>query len=143
MSDNLGEYLYNLRGDRSLREIAAMSDGKLSHNYIRSAEKGVGTNGGEFVPSPEKLKAFSEVYNVSYEKLMNMAGYSPTPDYPDWASEEDVVELEKVLDNNVNMSYGGENLTEEEKQRVRDIITSIFWEKIKKKKEGGGDDRTN
>ena len=140
MDNELGKYLRELRGQRSLREVSALSKGRISHNYIRDSEKGVTGRGNEFTPSPEKLKVFSEVYHVSYNKLMSLAGY--TGETPEWASEEDIIELKDLIDNNVNMSYGGENLTEAEKQRVRDIITGLFWEKAQKRKEGGGNDRT-
>lgn len=135
MSNELGNYLKELRGDRSLREIAERSKGKLSHNVISTAEKGVGTHGNAYIPSPEKLKAFSDVYGVSYTKLMSLAGYSE--DTPEWASTKDIIELERLLDNDVNMAYGGESLTEAEKQRVKDILTTLFWDKLQKKKEGG------
>lgn len=141
MDNELGKYLRELRGDRSLREISNQSNGKISHNYISNSEKGVTGRGNEFTPSPEKLKVFSEIYHVSYNKLMSLAGY--TEETPEWASEDDIIELKDLIDNNVNMSYGGENLTEEEKQRVKDIITGLFWEKAQKRKEGGVNDRTN
>ncbi|MCC5894872.1 MAG: helix-turn-helix domain-containing protein [Alkalibacterium sp.] len=135
MPNELGNYLRELRGTKSLREVAERSGGKLSHNVISTAEKGVGTHGNAYVPSPEKLKAFADVYGVSYSKLMNLAGYSE--ETPDWASQDDVIELQTLLENNVNMAYGGESLTEAEKQRVKDILTTLFWDKLQKKKEGG------
>ncbi|WP_202623258.1 helix-turn-helix domain-containing protein [Alkalibacterium sp. MB6] len=138
MSNELGEYLRQLRGKNSLREIAERSNGKLSHNVISTAEKGVGTHGNSYIPSPEKLKAFSEVYGVSYSRLMSLAGYAE--DTPEWASEDDVIELEKMLDENANMSFGGESLTPEQKQRVQDILTTLFWEELQKQKKGGADE---
>lgn len=54
---------------------------------------------------------------------------------PEWADEEDIYDLKDMLENNVSMFYGGEELTDEEKQRVNDILTTIFWEKIKKKRQ--------
>ena len=47
---------------------------------------------------------------------------------PDWANENDLIELDKLLESNVNMAYGGETLTDEERQRVKDILTGLFWE---------------
>lgn len=32
------------------------------------------------------------------------------------------------------MNYGGESLTKEQEQRVRDILTGILWEEIQKNK---------
>ena len=48
--------------------------------------------------------------------------YSVEYQVPDWATKDEVVELDKLLDSNVNMSYGGETLTPEQVQRVKDIL---------------------
>lgn len=133
-NNKLGRFLRELRGDESLRSVADRSNGTLSHGYISTAEKGVGTNKAPYVPSPEKLRAFSKVYNVSYDKLMKLAGYSEVT--PDWADDGDIVDLEKMLESNIQMTYGGEELTNSEKQRVRDVLTAIFWEKTHKERDG-------
>ncbi|HAR1051603.1 transcriptional regulator, partial [Enterococcus faecium] len=56
---------------------------------------------------------------------------------PKWATKEEVVELDKLLDSNVNMSYGGETLTPEQIQRVKDILIATFWDIVKEDKEKG------
>ncbi|ERK34248.1 hypothetical protein I131_09490 [Enterococcus faecium CRL1879] len=50
------------------------------------------------------------------------------------ANENDLIELDKLLESNVNMAYGGETLTPEEIQRVKDILTATFWDIKKRKK---------
>lgn len=79
-------------------------------------------------PGTDKLEKVADYFNVSIDFLLGRE------QVPEWASEEDILELDKMLDSNVNMSYGGENLTEEEKQRVKDVLTGVFWEKLEKKK---------
>ncbi|MCI3029833.1 hypothetical protein LMF32_12345 [Desemzia sp. C1] len=49
-----------------------------------------------------------------------------------------MMDLEDMLNSNVNMAYGGKRLTEEEKQRVKDVLTGIFWGKIGKRKRNDG-----
>lgn len=126
MSNELGNYLKQLRGDLSYREVAKRSNNRISHNYIAQSEKGV-SRGKDFVPSPEKLKVLADVYHVSFDKLMTLAGYTETPS---WATDDDVYELERMLNNDVAMSFGGEELTEEEQQRVKDVLTGLFWSKL-------------
>ncbi|BFH15882.1 helix-turn-helix domain-containing protein [Paenibacillus melissococcoides] len=72
--NELGEFLRELRGKRSLRDIAALTE--LSHTYIADIEKGYrrGTN-KPIKPTPETLKKLSEAYNYSYFDLMEKAGY--------------------------------------------------------------------
>lgn len=132
-NNKLGKCLRELRGDESLRSVANRSNGELSHGYISTAEKGIGTNKAPYVPSPEKLRAFSKVYNVSYDRLMELAGYSEhTPELTD---SQDIVDLEKMLESNIQMTYGGEELSEEEKRKVRDVLTGVFWEKVRSERD--------
>ena len=85
---------------------------------------------GTRFPDTQKLELLADVLEVSTDYLLGRK-------IPEWATEEDVFELDKMLNSNVNMSYGGENLTDEEKQRVKDILTGIFWEKLEKRKRRG------
>ncbi|HGF8407855.1 hypothetical protein [Enterococcus faecium] len=39
--------------------------------------------------------------------------------------------IEGLLESNANMAYGGETLTPEQLQRVRDVLAGMFW-KFKK-----------
>lgn len=71
----LGDYLRTLRGKYSLREIADLTHGELSHNTIAMVEKGISTRGKPYKPSPDVLKALAKVYNVDPLKLMEKAGY--------------------------------------------------------------------
>lgn len=75
MPNNLGDYLRALRGKESLRSVSERINGRLSHSYISDLEKGLSRRGTPIKPTPEALKALSEAYDVSYEKLMVMAGY--------------------------------------------------------------------
>lgn len=82
---------------------------------------------GRNQPDNETLVKLANYYNVTTDYLLGH-------DVPDWATQDDIIDLEEMLNSNVNMAYGGENLTEEEKQRVKDVLTGIFWEKIKDRK---------
>ena len=88
---------------------------------------------GKREPDFSILSKLAEVYGVSTDYLLGI-------EVPSWASEKDVVDLLQMLENNVTMAYGGDQLTHAEKQRVSDILTSVFWEKLQKKKEGGVND---
>lgn len=81
-------------------------------------------------PDTTTLENMADFFEVSTDYLLGR-------DVPAWATQFDVIELQKLLENNVNMAYGGESLTEAEKQRVKDVLTTLFWDKLQKKKEGG------
>lgn len=71
---NIGAFLRQLRGKRSLREVERISG--VSHTYISSLEKGVDPRSGNpITPTPDTLKKLSEAYNHSYTDLLSRAGY--------------------------------------------------------------------
>lgn len=75
---NLGTELRRLRHDRgwSLREVADKSGGVVSQGYIAQLEHGLDPRSKKPIsPSPQVLKALASVYGVSYEYLMQLAGY--------------------------------------------------------------------
>lgn len=85
-------------------------------------------------PNSDELVKLANYFNVSVDYLLGRTDDSSTVQSPDWATEKDVIDLMEMLDSDVNMAYGGEELSESEKQRVKDVLTGIFWEKLQKKK---------
>lgn len=82
---------------------------------------------GNRQPDNETLSKIADIFEVTTDYLIGR-------EIPKWAKKTDVVSLDEMLNSNVNMAFGGENLTDEEKQRVKDILTGIFWEKLEKNK---------
>lgn len=82
---------------------------------------------GNREPDNDTLSEIADFFGVTTDYLIGR-------DVPRWADKTDIVDLDEMLNSNVNMAYGGENLTEDEKQRVKDILTGIFWEKLEKNK---------
>lgn len=71
----LGGFLEQLRGKRSLREVAEVSG--LSHTYIRNLELGINpSTKGPLKPSPGTLNKLAKAYNFPYQELLKKAGYS-------------------------------------------------------------------
>ncbi|MCP9370118.1 helix-turn-helix domain-containing protein [Lentilactobacillus kefiri] len=77
----LGNYLKQIRTSKglSLREVSDRSHGKISHNTIYQAERGKNSRGADYVPSASTIKTLAEIYDTDYWKLMDLAGYAPTP----------------------------------------------------------------
>ena len=68
----LGQYLASIRQDRrlTLRDVEVATDKEVSNAYLSQIE-----NDKIKKPSPNVLLALSRVYKISYEQLMEMAGY--------------------------------------------------------------------
>lgn len=78
------QYLKELRGDRSLREMERITG--LSHTYLSSLEKGFDPRSGkERKPTPEILRTLSESLNVNYVELLLKAGYLKIEDLEMWS----------------------------------------------------------
>jgi HTH-type transcriptional regulator, competence development regulator len=72
LAATLGLYLASIRKDRrlSLRAVEEMTRKQVSNAYLSQIEHGQIKQ-----PSPNTLNALAELYQISLEKLMVMAGY--------------------------------------------------------------------
>ena len=68
----LGKYLASIRVDRkmTLRNVEEATNKQVSNAYLSQIE-----NEKIRKPSPNILNALAELYGISFEKLMEMAGY--------------------------------------------------------------------
>lgn len=68
----LGQYLASIRADRkmTLREVEEATNKQVSNAYLSQIETGKIQK-----PSPNILHALAELYAISFESLMDMAGY--------------------------------------------------------------------
>lgn len=117
---------------KDLRKKTGKTQGDVAKSLgiSRAAYSHIENNRNE--PDNEALLKIAQYYEVTTDYLLG------SKDVPRWASEKDVMDLEEMLNSSVNMAYGGERLTEEEKQRVKDVLTGIFWEKLDKRKRSDG-----
>jgi transcriptional regulator with XRE-family HTH domain len=95
----------------------------LSENYLYTWKKSEN-------PRRSSITAVAKVLGVSVDYLLGK------DDTPEWATEKDTLDLEDFLDGNlkVNMAYGGEDLTDEEIERLKIAMTQIFWDKRRQEK---------
>ena len=76
MKTTLGQYLASIRADRkmTLREVEEATNKQVSNAYLSQIE-----NDKIRKPSPNILHALAELYSISFENLMEMAGYFVAP----------------------------------------------------------------
>lgn len=72
MKPTLGEYLASIRKDRkmTLREVEQVTSKQVSNAYLSQIE-----NDKIRKPSPNVLHSLAETYAISFENLMDKAGY--------------------------------------------------------------------
>jgi transcriptional regulator with XRE-family HTH domain len=110
----------------TIRELADRSG--VSAAYISQLE-----NGNRGIPSPDVLMKFSEGLNISYSELMEIAGYLESRQ-----TERNVpkspVNLRRFIREN-ELMFDGFVLSEEDKEWVERMLTTLFWKDRQKKEE--------
>lgn len=107
----LGAYLKSLRTglDLSLRSVEEATDQEVSNAYLSQLERGK-----ILKPSPNILHALATVYQCSYPKLMERAGYvSPVERRPSGKRHGRVA------------TFAVENLTADEEKELLDYLAYI------------------
>lgn len=96
---------------KSLRQVAF--DLGLGENYLYSLKNGKR-------PGTETLEKLANYFHVSVDYLLGRE---------DDKEAQDQKDLKKFLDDNLNygMTYDGQNLTEEDRERLKIALTQVFW----------------
>ncbi|MCT3586966.1 XRE family transcriptional regulator [Levilactobacillus brevis] len=119
----LGSRIRELRKDKKLTQEQL---GKVL-NVSKASISGYENETRE--PDSKSLVKIAEYFDVSLDYLL---GKNQTPK---WANKKDTNDLEKFLnDNEGSMTYGGEDLTNEQKEQVRVAMATIFWKEKKREK---------
>ncbi|EHO52263.1 DNA-binding helix-turn-helix protein [Lentilactobacillus kisonensis F0435] len=79
------------------------------------------------------LISLANIFNVTVDYLLGNTT-SKHGKAPEWANDQDKKDLKVFLEENSNdMTFGGEGLSDEEREQVRRILEGFFWEKQKRK----------
>ncbi|WP_339267897.1 helix-turn-helix domain-containing protein [Paenibacillus sp. FSL W8-0187] len=130
MDHIFGSYLKEMRENKgwSINQLAQAAD--ISGSQISRIE-----NGLRGIPKPQTLRKMAEALEVPYEELMNKAGYLQQDvakhediSAPAWATSRDKRDFKKMLEDDGELMFDGVPLNEEDKQRIKDVLTGLFWE---------------
>lgn len=138
---SFGTYLKQIREQKSwsinqLADIAGISTSQISR--IENGKRGV--------PKPQTIEKLSQALHVPYAEMMDHAGYlhpEESAQIPEWASSRDKRDFKKMLEEDGELMFDGVPLDDEDKQRIKDVLTGLFWEAkhMNKRKPVAGDDR--
>ncbi|MCY9807080.1 helix-turn-helix transcriptional regulator [Lentilactobacillus senioris] len=119
----------------SLRQVSNQSKiddmPVISPSYWSLVERGERN-----IPKISTLKRMAKGLRVDESTILNLAGLSETIDnnVPSWATEKDINDLHDFLATNGQMTYKGMDLSKEQRERVDQIITQVFWEELEKER---------
>lgn len=86
-------------------------------------------------PKPETLDTLAKGLGVSQREIYDAAELTlEDGSTPSWATEKDVHDLHDFLATNGQMTYKGMDLSKEQRERVDQIITQVFWEELEKER---------
>lgn len=120
-----GERLKQLRTKRSMtqEELGLIFNPPLSQSTLGTYERGLRQ------PSLENLVILSRYFNVSTDYLLGITDEITTINT---YKEENPKELKEFLNKN-KVLFNGSELNDDEKQRMIDILTGLFWDNFTKK----------
>jgi transcriptional regulator with XRE-family HTH domain len=129
MTVEFGEYMKGLRETKGLTINQLAAAAGISGSQISRIE-----NGLRGVPKPTTLRKIAEATGVPYEELMDHAGYLqeyalPSEEIvPEWATGKDKRDFRKMLEDDGELMFDGIPLDKDDKQRIKDVLTGLFWE---------------
>lgn len=83
--------------------------------------------------SAEDLTNIAKALGVTPNELLD--NESHLENAPDWATRDDLIQLEEMLKSNIPMAYNGVELNDEDKERINAVLTQVFWERLKEQKD--------
>lgn len=111
-----------------LRESKNMSQAELARRMQVDGSIISKIESGARKVSSEELAKLANIYEVTTDYLL---GINKTPA---WATQKQVTDLKDWLDDPDAMdgfSFGGGELTEDEKAKLKMSMTQIFWDRLK------------
>lgn len=140
-----GPYLKQLREQQgySINQLAEAAG--ISNSQISRIENGV-----RGVPKPGTIRKISDALSVPYADMMKQAGYLEVSNTaielqaPEWATYKDRRDFKKMLEDEDDLMFDGIPLDDEDKKRIKDVLTGLFWEAKqmnKRKKTNDPDER--
>ncbi|MGA3232558.1 helix-turn-helix domain-containing protein [Lactiplantibacillus pentosus] len=86
-------------------------------------------------PDNELLKLLANYYEVSTDYLLEFS--EKKHKYPGLTTEEDRIDLDKLLQSTVPMGFKEMNWNAQDKEKVRNVIEGIYWDRLKELREKG------
>ncbi|MBU9788589.1 helix-turn-helix domain-containing protein [Lentilactobacillus sp. G22-6] len=121
----LGQTISSLRERRGLSQVQLAKKLNIGTSTLGMWET------DKRKPNPDALVSLANYFDVSTDYLLGNTA-SGKGSAPEWATEQDKKDLRKFLEDNANsMTYGGEELTNEERQQLRVAMETIFWKRHK------------
>ncbi|WP_436696869.1 helix-turn-helix domain-containing protein [Lactiplantibacillus pentosus] len=126
---SLANRISNLRKNHNMKQSDLARQLQLDNSSMSKIE-----NGTRKVSSDEILR-IANIFEVSTDYLLG--NNEKAHKSPDWATEEDRIDLDKLLQSTVPMGYKEMSWNAQDKEKVRNVIEGIYWDRLKELREKG------
>lgn len=123
-----GDKLKGLRKASKLTQEQLANKIGVAKTTIASYEQNART------PDPVIQSKIADYFNVSLDYLHGR-------EVPSWATNQDVLDIEKAIKDNVPMNYDGIELDEEDRAQIDRVIRAVMWEKLEARKKEKNDEQ--
>ncbi|MEC0369433.1 transcriptional regulator [Paenibacillus chibensis] len=130
MVNEFGSTLKRLREQKGYTINQLAEAAGISNSQISRME-----NGLRGIPKAPTIRKLADALEAPYGELMGAAGYLEDRDginqaetTPEWATSKDKRDFKKMLEEDGELMFDGIPLDQEDKQRIKDVLTGLFWE---------------
>lgn len=127
----LGENIKFYRKQKKLTQNELANIASMSRSYLADIER------DRYNPSVETLKTIADALHIKLSLLMG------EEQIPSWATTKDKRDFKKMLEEDDDLMFDGVPIEEEDRQRIKDVLTGLFWEAKQMNKRKKKTDNTN
>ncbi|ODA41077.1 helix-turn-helix domain-containing protein [Desulfosporosinus sp. BG] len=95
---------------------------------------------GKREPDHDTLRRLAEFFMISTDYLL---GHDNVKTTPSWATAKDKRDFKKMLEEDDDLMFDGVPIENEDRQRIKDVLTGLFWEAKQMNKRKKKTDSTN
>lgn len=115
----IGKLLSELRNRRGLTQDQVADALGVKRPRYNSWENDIAK------PDIQMLKKIAEFHKVTPDYLL---GFEPKDSIPAWATARDKRDFKKMLEDDGDLMFDGVPINQEDRTRVLDVLTGLFWE---------------
>lgn len=116
---------YRKQAKLTQQELADLAN--ISRTYLADVER------DRYNPSIETLKSIAKALQIDVSQLFDDTEES-RQEIPSWATKKDVRDFKKMLEEDADLMFDGMPLDEEDRERIKQVLTALFWDAKKRNK---------
>ncbi|WP_438347304.1 helix-turn-helix domain-containing protein [Paenibacillus sp. FA6] len=118
---SIGDRIKEQRKLKKLTQAELAEQANLSRSYLADIER------NRYNPSVETLKSIANGLHINLSLLIEEQAYDANT-LPEWATYKDKRDFKKMLEDDGELMFDGIPLNGEDKRKIKDVLTGLFWE---------------